>query len=216
MYARENLRRSSIPSQETHIITVTQSLISGLYSYIYVRLRKWLIIKSFYELCSMLLRATYKSATPVVDMSHITILFQEIPWYYIYQTRPHPPTLGNTLPHSGTPSHTREYPPTLSLAATPYFVFARGGGRNVGSSRMCKSHSSLQPIKSLLHHFSAVKGVYAPVWNTWNHTDIVYAILTVTNKRPFGRSLRGVEFTHSARPYFSSASTHEDKVGSSS
>ena len=29
-----------------------------------------------------------------------------------------------------------------SLAARPYFVFARGGGREVGSSRMCKFHTS--------------------------------------------------------------------------
>ena len=119
------------------------------------------------------------------------------------------------LSNLSTPCHTWEHPPTLSLAARPYFVFACGGGRKVGSSRMCKFHTSRRPMKSLLHHFSAVKGVYA-IWNTWNHTDIVYATLTVTNKRPFGCSLRCVEFTHSARPYISSAPTHEDKVGSSS
>ena len=44
-----------------------------------------------------------------------------------------------------------------SLAARPYFVFARGGRRKVGSSRMCKFHTSRRPMKLLLHHFSAVK-----------------------------------------------------------
>ena len=54
-----------------------------------------------------------------------------------------------------------------SLAARPYFVFARGGGRKVGSSRMCKFHTSRRPMKSLLHHFSAVKGVYFGADTAW-------------------------------------------------
>ena len=34
------------------------------------------------------------------------------------------------------------HPESASLAASPYFVIAHGGGRKVRSSRMCKFHTS--------------------------------------------------------------------------